>query len=54
MKNKSKNKNNNQQDNEKTAVDNQWTNSNLKYYPDDRERRDGPGGEDANAQQEQQ
>lgn len=35
------------QDNEKTATDNQWTNNNLKYYPDNRERRDGPGGEDA-------
>ena len=33
--------------NEKTAGNNQWTNNNLKYYPDNRERRDGPGGEDA-------
>lgn len=33
--------------NEKTAGNNQWTNNNLKYYPDTRERRDGPGGEDA-------
>lgn len=28
----------------KTAVNNQWTNNNLKYYPDNRERQDGPGG----------
>lgn len=28
----------------KTAYDNQWTNANLKYYPDKRERKDGPGG----------
>lgn len=33
--------------NEKSAGNNQWTNNNLKYYPDNRERRDGPGGEDA-------
>lgn len=44
MKNK---KFNNKQDNQKTATDNQWTNNNLKYYPDKRERKDGPGGEDA-------
>lgn len=30
---------------EKTAGNNQWTNNNLKYYPDKRERKDGPGGE---------
>ncbi len=30
----------------KDAGNNQWTNNNLKYYPDKRERRDGPGGED--------
>lgn len=30
---------------EKTAVNNQWTNTNLKYYPDKRDRKDGPGGE---------
>lgn len=29
---------------QKTAVNNQWTNNNLKYYPDNRERQDGPGG----------
>lgn len=28
----------------KTAYNNQWTNNNLKYYPDLRERQDGPGG----------
>lgn len=28
----------------KTAGNNQWTNNNLKYYPDERERKDGPGG----------
>ena len=32
------------QNNEKTAGKNQWTNNNLKYYPDERERQDGPGG----------
>ncbi len=30
--------------NEKDAGNNQWTNANLKYYPDQRERKDGPGG----------
>lgn len=29
---------------EKTAGNNQWTNNNLKYYPDKRKRQDGPGG----------
>ena len=29
---------------QKTAVNNQWTNNNTKYYPDNRERQDGPGG----------
>ena len=33
-----------EQDNKKTAGNNQWTNNNLKYYPDTRERKDGPGG----------
>lgn len=33
-----------EQKNEKTAVNNQWTTNNPKYYPDERERRDGPGG----------
>ena len=28
----------------KTAGNNQWTNNNLKYYPDERDRQDGPGG----------
>lgn len=32
------------QTNEKSATDNQWTNNNLKYYPDDRPEQDGPGG----------
>ena len=31
-------------ENKKTATDNQWTNNNLKYYPYDRKRQDGPGG----------
>ena len=31
-------------ENKKTATDNQWTNNKLKYYPDDRKRQDGPGG----------
>ena len=30
--------------NEKSAGNNQWTNNNLKYYPDQRKRPDGPGG----------
>lgn len=30
---------------EKTAGNNQWTNNNLKYYPDTRERKDGPSGD---------
>ncbi len=46
MKNKDKN-----QQNKKTASDNQWTNNNLKYYPDKRDRKDGPGGEDAISEQ---
>ena len=29
---------------EKNAGNNQWTNNNLKYYPDERERHDGPSG----------
>lgn len=29
---------------EKDAGNNQWTNNNLKYYPDRRLRQDGPGG----------
>ncbi len=37
--------NKNKQENKKTATNNQWTNNNLKYYPDKRERKDGPGGE---------
>lgn len=36
--------NNQNKENKKTATDNQWTNNNLKYYPDDRKRQDGPGG----------
>jgi len=31
--------------NKKTAGNNQWTNNQLKYYPDNRERKDGPGGD---------
>lgn len=34
-----------EQKNEKSAGNNQWTNGNLKYYPDERERKDGPGGD---------
>lgn len=32
------------QEQKKTEGNNQWTNNNLKYYPDKRERQDGPGG----------
>ena len=46
------NKSNKQRDNEKTAGNNQWTNNNLKYYPDERERKDGPGGENGNPKQQ--
>ncbi len=49
---KNKDKLNKNQDNEKTAVNNQWTNNNLKYYHDKRERKDGPGGEDAIPEQQ--
>lgn len=38
-----------EQQNEKTAGNNQWTNANLKYYPDERERKDGPGGDEQHA-----
>ncbi|MFA5561171.1 MAG: hypothetical protein WDA00_00815 [Eubacteriales bacterium] len=30
----------------KDEGNNRWTNNNLRYFPDERERRDGPGGED--------
>ena len=30
---------------EKTATNNQWTNANLPTNDDNRERRDGPGGD---------
>lgn len=33
--------------NKKSKTNNQWTSTGLKYYPDKRERRDGPGGENA-------
>ena len=33
-----------EQNNKKDAGNNQWTNANLKYYPDERKRQDGPGG----------
>ena len=29
----------------KSEVDNQWATTNQSYFPDERERRDGPGGE---------
>lgn len=32
---------------EKTATNNQWVSTGLDNYPDKRERRDGPGGENA-------
>ena len=35
------------QSREKTATNNQWVSTGLKSEPDRRERRDGPGGEDA-------
>lgn len=33
------------QKNQKDEGNNQWTNANLKYYPDRRKRQDGPGGD---------
>lgn len=41
-KNDSSKKNN--EEAKKTAYNNQWTSTSLNNYPDDRERRDGPGG----------
>ena len=35
------------QNNEKSAGNNQWITTGLQLTPDHRERRDGPGGEDA-------
>ncbi len=32
--------------NKKTATNNQWVSTGLQNTPDNRERRDGPGGED--------
>ena len=34
-------------DSKKTATDNQWISTGIKKPNDKRERRDGPGGEDA-------
>lgn len=41
---KNKKKKQKQDSVQKTAGNNQWTNNNLKYYPDERQRQDGPGG----------
>ena len=41
---KNNRKENKSKEAQKTAVNNQWTNNNIKYYPDNRERHDGPGG----------
>ena len=41
---KNKKKQNKSNEAVKTAGNNQWTNNNTKYYPDERERQDGPGG----------
>lgn len=30
---------------EKSAINNQWFSTGLNHYPDNRERRDGPGGD---------
>ncbi len=37
---------------EKTAGNNQWTTNNSKYNPDNRERKDGPGGENGTKKQD--
>ncbi len=34
--------------NRKTATNNQWVSTGLRYDNDNRERRDGPGGENRN------
>lgn len=41
---KKENKQEKENENKKSATNNQWTNNQLKYYPDERERKDGPGG----------
>lgn len=41
---KKENKQDKENGNKKSATNNQWTNNQLKYYPDERERKDGPGG----------
>ncbi|MFQ6869340.1 hypothetical protein [Thomasclavelia ramosa] len=41
---KNKKKQNKSNEAVKTAGNNQWTNNNTKYYPAERERQDGPGG----------
>lgn len=41
---KNKKKQNKSNEAVKTAGNNQWINNNTKYYPDERERQDGPGG----------
>lgn len=45
MKNEKKALHKRQEKAEKNAGNNQWTNANLKYYPDKRVRRDGPSGD---------
>ncbi len=45
MKERNKRQRKSQEAAKKTAYNNQWTNANLKYYPDERERKDGPGGD---------
>ena len=35
------------QNNKKNEANNQWVSTGLDHYPDLRERKDGPGGEDA-------
>ncbi|MCD7723247.1 MAG: hypothetical protein LUH82_04795 [Clostridiales bacterium] len=47
-----KDKNSRRQNAKKSAGNNQWTNNNLKYYPDKRPRRDGPGGENSKTPQD--
>ncbi len=39
------NTNESENNNKKTAVNNQWVSTGLKPFEDKRERRDGPGGE---------
>jgi hypothetical protein len=46
MKEKNKHRPDKTENTKKNAGSNQWFSTGLNDYPDNRERRDGPGGED--------